>query len=54
MTSAIPQDQPPQSRTQWGFWDPATLPDDLVPDTRVAIEMIRNGELYSSEKGWTA
>ncbi|WP_406227565.1 NUDIX domain-containing protein [Streptomyces anthocyanicus] len=43
----------PDKCTQWKFWDPAALPDDLVPYTRLAIEKIQNGELYS-ETGWPA
>ncbi|MCQ4200287.1 NUDIX domain-containing protein [Streptomyces coelicoflavus] len=43
----------PDRCTQWKFWDPAALPDDLVPYTRLAITKIRNGELYS-ETGWPA
>ncbi|WP_244321031.1 NUDIX hydrolase [Streptomyces melanosporofaciens] len=41
----------PDKCTQWKFWDPAALPDDLVPYTRLAIAKIQNGELYS-ETGW--
>ncbi|MFG3153933.1 methyltransferase, FxLD system [Streptomyces sp. NPDC048219] len=41
----------PDKCTQWKFWDPTALPDDLVPYTRTAIEGIRNGKLYS-ETGW--
>ncbi|WP_338673872.1 NUDIX domain-containing protein [Streptomyces sp. SCSIO 30461] len=41
----------PDKCTQWRFWDPAALPDDLVPYTRLAIGKIQNGELYS-ETGW--
>ncbi|MEU3099761.1 NUDIX domain-containing protein [Streptomyces sp. NPDC006967] len=43
----------PDKCTQWKFWDPAALPDDLVPYTRLAIEKIQNDELYS-ETGWPA
>ncbi|MGW4550204.1 NUDIX domain-containing protein [Streptomyces violaceorubidus] len=43
----------PDKCTQWKFWDPAALPDDLVPYTRLAIAEIQNGELYS-ETGWPA
>lgn len=43
----------PDKCTQWKFWDPAALPDDLVPYTRLAIAKIQNGELYS-ETGWPA
>lgn len=43
----------PDKCTQWKFWDPAALPDDLVPYTRLAITKIRNGEPYS-ETGWPA
>ncbi|MGW5590306.1 NUDIX domain-containing protein [Streptomyces sp. NPDC003857] len=43
----------PDKCTQWKFWDPAALPDDLVPYTRVAIAKIQNGDLYS-ETGWLA
>ncbi|MGZ2361671.1 hypothetical protein LRE75_34185 [Streptomyces sp. 372A] len=50
MTSAIPQDQPPQSRTQGDLWAPAVLLDDLAPFMRVAVQ---NGALYS-ETGGTA
>ncbi|MFM9493852.1 NUDIX domain-containing protein [Streptomyces galilaeus] len=41
----------PDKCTQWKFWDPAALPEDLVPYTRVAIEGIRAGRPYS-ETGW--
>ena len=46
-----PELREPDKCTQWTFWDPAALPDDLVPYTRVAIEGIRAGRLYS-ETGW--
>ncbi|MCZ0975884.1 NUDIX domain-containing protein [Streptomyces albulus] len=46
-----PELREPDKCTQWKFWDPAALPDDLVPYTRVAIEGIRTGRLYS-ETGW--
>lgn len=49
--SGEPQLREPDKCTQWRFWDPAALPDDLVSYTRVAIENIQNGELYS-ETGW--
>ncbi|WP_435058140.1 NUDIX domain-containing protein [Streptomyces sp. bgisy060] len=48
-----PELREPDKCTQWKFWDPAALPDDLVPYTRVAIEKIRKGQLYS-ETGWPA
>ncbi|MER5440819.1 NUDIX domain-containing protein [Streptomyces sp. NPDC002790] len=48
-----PELREPDKCTQWKFWDPAELPHDLVPYTRVAIEKIQNGELYS-ETGWPA
>ncbi|WP_432102147.1 hypothetical protein [Streptomyces sp. bgisy091] len=48
-----PELREPDKCTQWRFWDPAALPDDLVPYTRLAIEKIQNGELYS-ETGWLA
>lgn len=48
-----PELREPDKCTQWKFWDPAALPDDLVPYTRRAIEGIQNGELYS-ETGWLA
>ncbi|MGW2137615.1 NUDIX domain-containing protein [Streptomyces sp. NPDC001773] len=51
--SGEPELREPDKCTQWTFWDPAALPDDLVPYTRVAIEKIQNGELYS-ETGWPA
>ncbi|WP_455355433.1 NUDIX domain-containing protein [Streptomyces sp. SYSU K217416] len=51
--SGEPELREPDKCTQWRFWDPAALPDDLVPYTRVAIEKIQNGELYS-ETGWPA
>ncbi|WP_224306772.1 NUDIX hydrolase [Streptomyces olivaceus] len=41
----------PDKCIQWKFWDPAALPADLVPYTRLAIAKIQNGELYS-ETGW--
>jgi 8-oxo-dGTP pyrophosphatase MutT (NUDIX family) len=41
----------PDKCTQWKFWDPTALPDNLVPYTRVAIEGIRAGRPYS-ETGW--
>ncbi|MFG3323833.1 NUDIX domain-containing protein [Streptomyces sp. NPDC048171] len=43
----------PDKCTQWKFWDPTALPDDLVPYTRLAIAKIQNDELYS-ETGWPA
>ncbi|WP_331733669.1 NUDIX domain-containing protein (plasmid) [Streptomyces sp. NBC_00080] len=49
--SGEPELREPDKCTQWKFWDPAALPDDLVPYTRVAIEGIRAGRLYS-ETGW--
>ncbi|MFB6961391.1 NUDIX domain-containing protein [Streptomyces sp. NPDC056309] len=51
--SGEPELREPDKCTQWRFWDPAALPDDLVSYTRVAIEKIQNGELYS-ETGWPA
>ncbi|MDX2404083.1 methyltransferase, FxLD system [Streptomyces microflavus] len=48
-----PELREPDKCTQWKFWDPTALPDDLVPYTRTAIEGIQNGELYS-ETGWPA
>ncbi|NEA95301.1 NUDIX domain-containing protein [Actinospica acidiphila] len=51
--SGEPELREPDKCTQWKFWDPAALPDDLVPYTRVAIGKIQNGELYS-ESGWSA
>ncbi|MFE4217852.1 NUDIX domain-containing protein [Streptomyces sp. NPDC056844] len=48
-----PKLREPDKCLQWKFWDPAALPDDLVPYTRSAIAKIRNGELYS-ETGWPA
>ncbi|WP_327290469.1 NUDIX domain-containing protein [Streptomyces sp. NBC_01198] len=49
--SGEPELREPDKCTQWKFWDPTALPDDLVPYTRVAIAKIQNGELYS-ETGW--
>ncbi|MFJ9613477.1 NUDIX domain-containing protein [Streptomyces noursei] len=46
-----PELREPDKCTQWRFWDPAALPVDIVPYTRVAIEGIRAGRLYS-ETGW--
>ncbi len=51
--SGEPELREPDKCTQWKFWDPAALPADLVPYTRLAIEKIQNGELYS-ETGWPA
>ncbi|MEV6046846.1 NUDIX domain-containing protein [Streptomyces xanthochromogenes] len=51
--SGEPELREPDKCTQWKFWNPAALPDDLVPYTRLAIEKIQNGELYS-ETGWPA
>ncbi|WP_445529742.1 NUDIX domain-containing protein [Streptomyces cyslabdanicus] len=51
--SGEPELREPDKCTQWKFWDPAALPDDLVSYTRVALEKIQNGELYS-ETGWPA
>ncbi|WP_432098981.1 hypothetical protein [Streptomyces sp. WAC 04229] len=51
--SGEPELREPDKCTRWKFWDPAALPDDLVPYTRIAIEGIKNGELYS-ETGWPA
>lgn len=49
--SGEPELREPDKCTQWTFWDPSALPDDLVPYTRVAIAGIRAGRLYS-ETGW--
>lgn len=46
-----PQLNEPDRCTQWKFWSPDTLPQDIVPYTRAAIEGIRAGRLYS-EMGW--
>ncbi|MHA5048865.1 NUDIX domain-containing protein [Streptomyces sp. SD15] len=46
-----PELREPDKCARWKFWDPAALPEDLVPYTRVAIEGIRAGRLYS-ETGW--
>ncbi|MEU6106473.1 NUDIX domain-containing protein [Streptomyces flaveolus] len=46
-----PQLREPDKCTQWKFWHPTALPDHLVPYTRVALEGIRAGRLYS-ETGW--
>ncbi|WP_327669450.1 MULTISPECIES: NUDIX domain-containing protein [unclassified Streptomyces] len=46
-----PQLCEPDKCTEWKFWDPAALPESLVPYTRNAIEAIRAGHLYS-ETGW--
>lgn len=51
--SGKPELREPDKCTQWKFWDPTALPDDLVPYTRLAIAKIQNGELYS-ETGWPA
>ncbi|MEU1116360.1 MULTISPECIES: NUDIX domain-containing protein [unclassified Streptomyces] len=51
--SGEPELREPDKCTQWKFWDPTALPDDLVPYTRLAIAKIQNGELYS-ETGWPA
>lgn len=51
--SGEPALREPDKCTQWKFWDPSALPNELVPYTRVAIEKIQNGELYS-ETGWPA
>ncbi|MGV9640281.1 NUDIX domain-containing protein [Streptomyces sp. NPDC003514] len=49
--SGEPELREPDKCTQWKFWDPAALPEDLVPYTSVAIEGIRVGRSYS-ETGW--
>ncbi|MFC9131926.1 NUDIX domain-containing protein [Streptomyces sp. NPDC057099] len=46
-----PELREPNKCTQWKFWDPTALPEDLVPYTRVAIEGILADRLYS-EAGW--
>ncbi|RZU18317.1 NUDIX domain-containing protein [Streptomyces sp. BK239] len=51
--SGEPELREPDKCTQWRFWDPAALPDNLVSYTRVAIEKIQSGDLYS-ETGWPA
>ncbi|MFD7999554.1 NUDIX hydrolase [Streptomyces mirabilis] len=51
--SGEPELREPDKCTQWRFWDPVALPDNLVSYTRVAIGKIQNGELYS-ETGWPA
>jgi 8-oxo-dGTP pyrophosphatase MutT (NUDIX family) len=43
----------PDKCSQWKFWDPAALPDNLVPCARLAVAKIQNGEPYS-ETGWPA
>ncbi|WP_331735544.1 NUDIX domain-containing protein (plasmid) [Streptomyces sp. NBC_01166] len=48
-----PELREPDKCTQWTFWDPEALPDNLVPYARVAIAKIQDGELYS-ETGWPA
>nr|WP_244904864.1 NUDIX domain-containing protein [Streptomyces prasinopilosus] len=48
-----PELREPDKCTQWKFWDPTALPDNLVSYTRQAITKIRNGDLYS-ESGWPA
>ncbi|MFF5557060.1 NUDIX domain-containing protein [[Kitasatospora] papulosa] len=48
-----PKLREPDKCLQWKFWDPAALPDGLVPYTRLAIAKIQSGELYS-ETGWPA
>lgn len=49
--SGEPELREPDKCTQWKFWDPTALPDNLVPYTRVAVEGIRTGRPYS-ETGW--
>ncbi|MFJ4818060.1 NUDIX domain-containing protein [Streptomyces sp. NPDC088801] len=49
--SGEPELREPDKCTQWKFWDPAALPDNLVSYTRQAIAKIQNGDLYS-ETGW--
>ncbi|AKZ53386.1 putative MutT family protein [Streptomyces ambofaciens ATCC 23877] len=51
--SGEPELREPDKCTQWRFWDPAALPDNLVSHTRQAIAKIQNGDLYS-ESGWPA
>ncbi|MEU4657812.1 NUDIX domain-containing protein [Streptomyces sp. NPDC023723] len=51
--SGEPELREPDKCTEWRFWDPSALPDNLVSYTRVAIAKIQNGELYS-ETGWPA
>ncbi|WP_329472543.1 NUDIX domain-containing protein [Streptomyces sp. NBC_01723] len=51
--SGEPELREPDKCTEWKFWYPTALPDNLVPYTRVAIAKIQNGELYS-ETGWPA
>ncbi|MEU4007181.1 NUDIX domain-containing protein [Streptomyces pseudogriseolus] len=51
--SGKPELREPDKCTQWKFWDPAALPDNLVSYTRQAIAKIQNGDLYS-ETGWPA
>jgi 8-oxo-dGTP pyrophosphatase MutT (NUDIX family) len=46
-----PELREPDKCTQWKFWDPTALPELLVPYTRVVIDGIRAGRLYS-ETGW--
>ncbi|MEV8414007.1 NUDIX domain-containing protein [Streptomyces niveus] len=46
-----PELREPDKCTQWMFWDPTALPELLVPYTRVVIDGIRAGRLYS-ETGW--
>lgn len=46
-----PELREPDKCTQWTFWDPTALPELLVPYTRVVIDGIRAGRLYS-ETGW--
>ncbi|MFF4019763.1 NUDIX domain-containing protein [Streptomyces sp. NPDC001843] len=47
-----PELREPDKCTQWKFWNPSALPDNLVAYTRVVFEGIRAGRLYS-ETGWS-
>ncbi|MFJ8676955.1 NUDIX domain-containing protein [Streptomyces sp. NPDC093589] len=50
--SGTPEIREPDKCVGWRFWNPEDLPDQVVPYTRVAINGIRAGRLYT-ELGWT-
>ncbi|MFJ9411423.1 NUDIX domain-containing protein [Streptomyces sp. NPDC101393] len=50
--SGTPEVREPDKCVGWRFWNPEDLPEQVVPYTRVAINGIRAGRLYT-ELGWT-
>ncbi|MEU8777132.1 NUDIX domain-containing protein [Streptomyces sp. NPDC048606] len=49
--SGTPEVREPDKCLEWRWFDPARLPEPLVPYTRIALDGIRAGRAYS-ELGW--